>query len=241
MATKLQFLIDEIVTDLKQTIDDAEISPVAVGFWIITIANDILGKHINKRDSGAFLTTWTSIPVIEPTITSQTGVVAGRKYITLPSAIFDFDKDGAIDYIAYQSDGSAGCPPEFEFVNFERTTPKEARMLTFHPQTKPSPKRPYYYRTGDLMPLLGIENINVSFVEVGIYSTIKQIDEIDPNAPFPFPEELMGVLRMQLLNLGRLILQVPSQRDNIGDNPTNNENTAIPTQKIAPVNPTQIE
>lgn len=240
MSTPLRHLIDEVITDLKQTIDDAEIDEVTVGFWIITESNRLLGQHIGKRDSGAFLTTWTGVPVVEPVTTLQIGVVEGRKYITLPASIFDFDGDGGIDYIAYTSDGGAGCPPEFEFVNFERTTPKEARMLLFHPQTKPSPKRPYYYRTGDFIPLLGIENINVTAVEVGIYSTIKTITEINIDAPFTFPEELMSVLRRNLLDLGRFILFMPDSRVNIGSDPTN-ENAPAPTQKITSVNQPQPE
>ena len=234
--TTLRHLVDEIVTDLKQTIDDAEINPVAIGFWIITLSNQILGQHIQKRDSGAFMTTWTGVPVVEPTATSQTGIVAYRKYIELPANIFDFDRDGGIDYIAYRSDGSPGCPPEFEFQRFERTTPGEARLLTWSPYTKPSPLRPYYYRTKNYIPLLGIENINVTAVEVGIFSTIESITAIDIDAPFDFPEELMAVLRRQLLDLGRFILMVPSERQNVGDDPIN-DNSQIPGQKISSVNP----
>jgi hypothetical protein len=240
MATKLRYLIDEIIVDLKQTIDDAEISPVTVGFWIITQSNRILSQHVQKMDSGAFLTTWPSVPVIVPTATQTTGVVAGRKYITLPSSIFDFDKDGGIEYISYQSDGGPGCPPEFEFQKFERTSPSEARLLTWSPYTKPSPTRPYYYRTKDYIPLLGIESINVEYVEVGIYSTIECIDTIDIDAPFDFPEELMDVLRRSLLDLGRFILFMPSERTNVGDDPIN-EGSQIPTQKIASVNEQQIQ
>jgi len=234
--TTLRHLTDEIVTDLKQTIDDAEINPVAIGFWIITLSNQILGQHIQKRDSGAFMTTWTGIPVIEPTASQTTGVIAGRKYIELPASVFDFDKDGGIDYIAYQSDGGPGCLPEFEFQKFERTTPGEARLLTWSPYAKPSPTQPYYYRTKNYIPLLGIENINVQYVEVGIYSTIESITTIDPDAPFDFPEELMAVLRRQLLDLGRFVLFMPSIRENIGSDPTN-DNAIAPTQKIASVNP----
>lgn len=235
-GTSLRILTDEVITDLKQTIDDAEIDEVTVGFWIITLSNTILGQHIGKRDSGAFLTTWTGVPVVEPTTTLQNAVVAGRKYITLPANIFDFDFDGGIDYIAYTSDGGPGCPPEFEFVNFERTSPKEARMLLFHPQTKPSPKRPYFYRTGDFIPLLGIENINVPAVELGIYSTIKPITEINFDAPFTFPDELMSVLRRQLLDLGRFILFMPGDnRQNVGADETT-PSTQMPGQKIVSVN-----
>lgn len=236
MATRLRFLIDEIVVDLKQTIDDAEINPVAIGFWIITLSNQILAQHIGKRDSGAFMTTWTNVPVIEPTTTTNTGIVAYRKYVVLPASIFDFHKDAGIEYIAYVSDGGPGCPPEFEFVKFERTTPAAAQHLTWSPYTKPSPKRPYYYRTGNYIPLLGIEEISVTGVEMGIYSTIKPINEIDIDAPFEFPEELMAVLRRQLLDLGRFILMVPGDnRTNVGADMTT-DNTEAPSQKIASVN-----
>lgn len=241
MPVSLRHLADEIITDLEQTFDDAEIGQVTVGFWIITLSNQILGQHIGKRDSGAFMTTWTGVPVIEPTTTLQNAVVNGRKYIVLPENIFDFNMDGGIDYIAYTSDGGAGCPPEFEFVNFERTSPKESRMLMFHPQTKPSPKRPYYYRTGNFIPLLGIENVNVPAVEIGIYSTIKPITEINFDAPFNFPDELMAVLRRQLLDLGRFILLMPGEnRINDGSDETAS-NTQIPTQKLTSVNATQPE
>ena len=170
--TPLRFLVDDIITALKQTIDDREIQPTQVGMWVITLSNRLLSQHIGKRDSGAFLTIWPQVPVVEPTSTVSPDIVAGRKYFTLPSMIFDFDKDGGIEYIAYESDGGPGCPPRFQKQRFERTTPSEALWLNSNPYTKPSPNRPYYFRNKDYIGLIGIENIKVKNVEVGVYSTI---------------------------------------------------------------------
>lgn len=240
MPTTLRHLTDEYIVDLKQTSDDSEITPVQVAFWIITLSNRVLSQHVNKRDSGAFMTTWPRIPVVEPTTTQQVGIVSGRKYIELPSGIFDFDKDAGVEYIAYESDGGPGCPPRFLVVRFERTSPSELIMLAGNPHTKPSPMRPYWYRTKNLIPLVGIENINVPFVEMGLYSTIAPVDEIDFDAPFDFPEELMSVLRREIFGLGQFILQVPSSRLNIGDDPDAGQG-GVPTQKIVSVNQPQPE
>lgn len=236
--TPLRFLVDDVTTALKQTVDDREIQPTQVGMWIITLANRLLSQHIFKRDSGAFLSIWPQVPVIEPTTTSSPDIVAGRKYIELPAAIFDFDRDGAIEYIAYESDGGPGCPPRFAKQRFERTTPTQDLWLNMNPYSKPSPRRPYYFRNNNYIGLLGIENINVKNVEVGIYSTIIPVDKIDLDAPFDFPEELMDVLRRQCLDLGRMILLTPSSTLNQGNDPVDDDVKTAPTQKIASVNPT---
>lgn len=235
MATPLRHIVDDIIVSLKQTIDDREIQPAHVAFWVITLSNRILAQHIDKRDSGAFLTIWTQVPVVEPVSTQQTAIVSGRKYSELPASIFDFDKDGGIEYIAYESDGGPGCPPRFTKNRFERTSPAESRLLSWSPYTMPTPSRPYFFRTGNYINYIGIENVNVPNVEIGIYSTIKSVTDIDIDAPFEFPEELIDVLRRQCLDLGRFILLVPSQRQNTGDDPNTNEG-AVPTQKVASVN-----
>lgn len=236
MATPLRDIVNDIIVSLKQTIDDREIQPAQVAFWVITLSNRLLAQHIQKRDSGAYLTIWPQVPVYEPMATQQTAIVAGRKHIELPASIFDFDKDGGIEYISYESDGGPGCPPQFTKVVFERTSPAQTRMLIWSPYTKPSPARPYFFRTGDYVDFIGIENVNVPCVEIGIYSTIKPVRDIDLDAPFTFPEELMDLLRRQCLDLGRFILMVPSLRQNIGDDPTGSENDTMPTQKVASVN-----
>ena len=43
-------------------------------------------------------------------------IIKDRKYIEMPGLIFDWDKDEAVDYLAYTSDGGPQCPPRFTKV-----------------------------------------------------------------------------------------------------------------------------
>ena len=233
MATTLRYIVYDIIEALKQTGDDREVQPSQVAYWVIALANRIKAQHIEKRDSGAFLTTFTNVPVVNPTTTAPIGIVQNRKYIVLPATIFDFDKDNAIEYMAYVSDGSPGCPPEFTYTTFTRTSPAESRYLYWNPYTKPSPSNPYFYRTEQYLVLLGVEKVSVKGLELGIYMPIKPVNEIDLDAPFEFPEELIQVLQRNVLDLGRFVLMVPQDKSNDG---SSGLDASVPTQKIVSVN-----
>jgi hypothetical protein len=237
-GTTLRFIIMDPLETLKQTVKDREIQPVQMAYWAVVLMNRIKAQHIEKRSSGAFLTTFTSVPVVFPTATATTNVVENRPHFVLPSVIFDFDMDGAVEYIAYTSDGSPGCPPEFTYVRFHRTTPSEAWHLYGDSYMQPGPDNPYWYRTQNIITLLGVEKIPIEAVEVGLYLPVAQVDQIDLDAPVEFPEELIQVLQRQLLDLGRWNLLVPKDRAADGDfDPSN----AVPTNKIASVNDPSIQ
>jgi hypothetical protein len=233
MTTLRQIIYDPIEL-LKQTVKDREIQPVQVAYWAIVMMNRLKGQHIEKRDSGRFLTVFPRVPVIVPATTVTPGIVAGRKYFDLPGLIFDFDKDGGIEYVAYASELS-GCPPEYAYVRFTRTKPTYLINLYGLPETAPAPNNPYWSLAEKRVTLYGIESINVKFLEIGIYMPIEQFDTIDIDAPVEFPEELIAVLQRQLYDYGRLGLLFEPDKSADG---TFDPNAAAPTQKIAPVNMT---
>lgn len=232
----LKILADDIRKTINQVFDDAKVTRTQVVFWIRIVANDLLGKHIAKRDSGAFVKVFDNIPVlISGSSSSNLSVVKQRKFFQLPKLIFDFDDDGGIDYLAYTSDGSAGCPPRFTQVTFSRTTPKESESLYYHPQTTPSPERPYFYRQENSIYLLGIEKVGVPYLEAGLKVTVDPLQEVNIDEPFRFPAELVDVLKMQVINMARYSFLFPDDsRKNLGDN---DEEKAPGVQKIASVNP----
>lgn len=231
--TTLRLIIYDPLETLKQTVKDRDIQPVQMAYWAIVLMNRLKAQHIEKRDSGMFLTTYTNIPVVVPTTTEEIAIVKNRKYVELPTKTFDFDKDGGVEYVAYVSDGQAGCPPEFTYVRFHRTTPSAAWHLYGDPYTAPSPSNPYFYITEKYMVLLGVEKIHIEGIEAGMYLPIQQVTgDIDLDAPVDFPEELIQILQRQLLDLGRWNLVVPSDRKSDGDFDTD---SAVPMNKIASV------
>ena len=235
MATILRHIVDDIEKDLKQTFDNSVVRTSQVAYWAIMIGNRLKFQHIGKRDSGAFLSTFADIPVVKHTTNVNPNEIKDRKHIILPKSIYDYDQDRGISYISYYTEEEAdNCPPPFTINTFTRTTTKMSQKLYFSRYEAPSPFNPYFYRIGDHLYFLGIEKVEVKKVEVGIYTTLDPITEIDLDAPFDFPEELIMVLKKQVLDLGRFSLLVPQERINDGTGDV--APADIPTQKLVSVN-----
>jgi hypothetical protein len=232
MATTLRYLIYDALEALRQNLDDRNIQPSQVAFWTINIANRLKAQHIekSKRDSMAFMTPFV-LPVIVPTASERP--YANRKYFDLPAVIFDFDLDKGIDYIVYASNGNPGCPPNLLGTSFTRTRPANLATYATLSYTRPCPNNPYYYRTTQHVVLSGIETIDVKFLEVGLYTAIPSVNDINIDDPFEFPEELNAILIRQLLDLGRFAVTMPADKINDGTQ----ELSAQPFQgKLASVN-----
>ncbi|HHT9135890.1 MAG TPA: hypothetical protein ACFYEK_01455 [Candidatus Wunengus sp. YC60] len=222
MATDtLRIHIFETLTTIKQTFADRSVSLAQVAYAYIVVGNKMLGQHIIKRDSGAFLTQFPDVPIL---LDAQTQ----RKYIELPGLIFDFDKDDGIEYMAYESTGSKYELPRFSRVKILRTTPAQSEWLMLHPNTAPSPKDPYFYRVNDRIYFLGIEKVPINFIEMGLYLTINPLQKIDIDAPFPFPSELLSDLKRQVMDLIRYSWFFKSDRKNTGADESNDGKTNIP-------------
>lgn len=236
MGVVLRYIVDDIATDLKQIYDDKQIQKAKIAYWVLMIGNRLKSQHIEKRDSGAFLHVFTNVPVVVEQSSTNPNIVKGRKHIVLPTTIYDYNQDRGIEYISYWIDDEAfdDCPPEFTNKTFTRTTPKVSHRLYYDEDERPSPSNPYFYRTGDRVYFLGIEKVNVEEVEIGIYSAFDPLTEIDLDDEFDFPDELVAVLKRQVLDLGRFVLQVPEERKNDGENDV--AQNAVPTQKIVSVN-----
>lgn len=235
MANILRYVIDDIAKDLKQIVDDKLIQKAQIAFWIKIIGDRLNSQHIAKRSSGAFLKTIPNIPVQVAGDNSTVNVVKNRPYIILPKTIYDFDQDRGINYISYYVDEDGlHLPPRFTTQAFHRTTPRASRRLYFSGYEKPSPKNPFFYRTGKIIYLLGIEKVDVKKVEVGLFTAIDPIQEIDIDEPFDFPDELMPILKRQVLDLGRFSLLFPE--DTINQGKAETQAQEVPTQKITSVN-----
>lgn len=218
MAT-YRFVASDIQTSLKQMYDDADISIPLVVYWMHVFGDRLRMLHIGKYSSGAFLQRFKSVAV-------ERDDADPYPFIELPQRVYDYDKDKGIDYITYTYSVSVGGEPVLGSVKFHRTTPSGLEALYMREEERPSPSNPYFYRIGDRSYLAGIERINVSTVEVGLYNTF------DPNIfsdatfsldnVFDFPEHLLPLLRREILEMGRFVLLVPDNVNNDGsgqDNP----------------------
>lgn len=236
MATTIRTVVYDILTDFHQIADDRDIQVSQVAHWVVMFGNRLKMQHIGKRDSGAFLSIFGEVPIEEFSSISNPNEMPGRKYIDLPASIFDYDKDGGIEYISYYVDFTdKNCPPPFTVQTFSRTTPSESRRLYMSGYEAPSPKNPYFYRVSNLVYFLGLECIKPKYVEIGLYSTLKPVTASDFNLDdeFDFPEELLIVLKKNVLDLGRFVMMIPKERTNDGSDSAEQN---APINKLVSVN-----
>jgi hypothetical protein len=226
MAHTLRVVADDIMVTLKQTINDRQIQRSQVVYWVLLIGNKLRSQHIAKRSSGMFLNTFGSVPVQKDT--------KGRKYFELPMQIYDYHNDRGIDYVCNGKQTAEECPPIFTRATYTRTTPKESEWLFKSKYTTPNPQNIYWYRTQEKIYLLGIEASEaVKDVEVGLYTILDPVTQVNIDEPFDFPEELLSQLKREVLDLGRFVLLVPEERKNDGDNDLNT--SQVPTNKLVSV------
>ena len=236
MAKILRHFVDDISTDLKQTFDDRKVTDVSIAYYAIMLGDNLKAQHIKKRSSGAYMTSFDNVSISVSDVAGD-NLIRGRFYFDLPECIYDFNMDRGIEYIAYSApeDVEACRAPIFN-QTFTRTTPGDLQRLEMNKYEKPDLKNPYFYRSENRVYLLGIDCIDPEDVklEMGLYTTLQPVTEIDLDAPFEFPEETLAILKRQVLDMARFALLVPEERVNDGVDTVNEK--GVPTNKISSVN-----
>lgn len=210
--TTLNIAVQDCIIDLKQTVDDRDISFAQVAYWWLIIADRLRSQHIAKQGlpsqarSGAFLTTI----VLD---VQEEAKPRCRKYIEMPGQVYDYAMDGAIDYMTYVDQDRAcdNCPPAFSRVLFSRTTPTLAHALYSSTYQAPTKKRPYFYREGNKLILLGVSS-TVRLVEVGLFMSLPSLVDVDPDAMLDIPAEHVALIKRHVLDLGRFALTIPGEQ-----------------------------
>ena len=206
---KIRVALSDIEKILEDAVADRKFVRSQILFWILTAADSLKSKHVAKIDSGAFVHPYFQIHVYTDNLT-------GRKYFDLPTGIYDFDKDEGINYLSYDYTVDP-CSPAFTSVTFTRTTPSKAERLYYTEEETPSPENPYFYRLIDRVWLLGIECIDVNYLEGGFYSTFDLSTSCSLDDELEFPNELYDVLKAKVLSLARWSAMIPQNRLNNGN------------------------
>jgi len=224
-SATIRYVVYNLLNSLKQIYDDASLTPFKVFFWVMTLADQLRYQHIVKSGTGAFVYKFDVVVEVDS--------VTGRNFFTLPSGIYDMENDGAVQYITY-SPGVDLSLPLFASTTFTRTSPEKAARLYFREDEKPKPQNPYFYRQNEKIFLLGVEEINLTSLEVGLITSLNPADlTIDIDLPLDLPAHLLPILERRILDLGRFVMQIPVDKINDG---SDWESKNFPTQKIVSVN-----
>jgi hypothetical protein len=227
-----RYALSDIEKLLEQNIENGKFAKVQILFWILCLADSLRAKHIVKNATGAYLHQYPQIPI-------QLDTITGRKFFYLPTQIYDLPiKNGnGIDYVSYDFNVD-GCSPAFTSIKFDITTPAASERLYYTEEETPSPDNPYIYRIDMQVFTLGIECIDVPYLEGAFYSTFDPNTTCDLDEEFNFPVELYPVLQKQILDLARFGLMIPQNTKNMGIYALEEQLSGVPKTKLVSVSPT---
>ena len=204
-ATLRQIVYDAL-RKVRENHPEANVTPAQVAYWVIVHGDRLRKMHIGQIPTGRFMVTYDDIAaLVDPN--------TGRNYFVLPTSIYDFENDAGIDYITYNAAIDLD-DPTFTSVQVTRTTPAESRRLYMSADERPSPSNPYFYTSVDRVYLLGCEQINLTTIEAGLYTTLQAYDTaLDLDQVFDFPQELIPMLTAEVVAMGLFITKIPREYD----------------------------
>lgn len=250
--TTIRNIADDVILHLGELQDDAEVTVARVAYWVKMWADKLLAQRLGKRmeggvagrDTGAYDTAFIVGTAMDPDMQYM--------YFTLPRNILDLNRDGGIKAITYVRDNvPENCPKDGEKLEFSWTTFDRLQTLAGSTYQSPSPFRPYFFRMNTRIPtepglsrvyLPGVASA-ITRVRVILVLSIPPLADVDVDAPFEFPDDLVGPLTMAVVNMGRMALQVPQERllNDGRDNMLGAPPPASATGKVVSVNDTMMQ
>jgi hypothetical protein len=212
-------ITDDLIATLGQGIDDAVLDPAWVMHNVIICADRLKKQRLEKelrsgqgsRGSTDQLTKFL-VPV------SQETYLNDRNYFSLPSEIYDIKLNGGIEYIVYHRDG--GCKDNLVGRHFTLSTPSEIDTLNGSFMQRPSETYPYYFRSRlndgtsvytDRVWLIGVTP-QIESVEVGLYLTLGNIEDNDPDEEVDLPADMIYLLKRMVMDVSRWKLLTPQEQ-----------------------------
>lgn len=209
----VRYITYNLLTALKQSFADKDISFAQVAFWVKLAVNDIRGKKYEKdKDFVIGGGSWVSFTGVPVTIqqTGDNNIFPDFKFIDLPAGVFDLEHERGIDYIYYIPPVEMKVP--IKKVWFEKITMRELEMIQDNLE-KPRWNRPYFIRVSNRLYLAGIEGVPVDVVNMSILATEKpSLDDTVLDSEVLLNDEEIMQVESAVLQLGRWMLLIPHER-----------------------------
>ena len=212
-----RYVVYDLQKSFNAAFDDANFTFNQILYWVQVVANRLRVQQNSITNSDLFTSTFSSVPVQVD--------ANGMRYIDLPIQIMDLPDNLGIVYITYNVDTCKCSGPPFAQVWFQSTSIGAVQHLYLDEYTKPSVKNPYFYRVGDRIDgakvnriyLLGVECINIEDVQIAVKASLDPSLVCNIDDEVPIPDELIQELMMQVLQLGRFVMLMPTENVNDGE------------------------
>lgn len=232
MATIRQ-LVSSVDIQLKQTGDDSTVPKNQLYLWATYFINKYISMKYQTIDSGAYMVIFPSVAVIKALTDTTPDIIAGEKYSLLPRPVFDFEHDSGI-YVSYKRSDYPDNVDLGYIGRFTRTTIAGARRLYYSKYEKPSVANPYWYRHGNYIGYLGIESINIPYVEMSLVTSFDPFTNHSIDAHLDILNEFGDDIHRDIFEMGRFALLMPE--DNINDAAWTGQPEQVPRSRATSIN-----
>jgi len=205
-----RYIANEISKTFNYNFPDSTVTFPQIMYWVLVAENYIRQRSLKVTMTGSFLTEFTAVPVLSD--------AQGRKYFTLPSQVLDLENEKGIDYILYQQ----GNVPYGKQIRLQQTDADIIDKLYWNKYENPSPSNPYFYRVNQTIYTLGIENVPITTLQMGLYTALDtRPNQVNADSPIFINEEQVVSLREMVFGFAKLALVVPKDRMEVGDDERN--------------------
>jgi len=119
-------------------------------------------------------------------------------------------------------------------IRFTRTTPNKAVILQYSPYEEPSAANPYWYRHGNYIGYLGLDEETISYVEMGLLTSFDPFDPHDIDDNLDILTEYADEIFKDMVELGRFGLLIPEE--NFNDGSGEMSGSGVPQGRVTSVN-----
>lgn len=232
-------IADEIAVALGMIHDDSRMNRIALAYnvkiAIDKVRDQIITKSISlggdQRQAADMLEVFTVTPAWHP---ADATINWDYHFFDLPRALYSLPGDGGLNWVRYNRAGlPRNCPPTVASAVFTHTTLGALSGLYGSTYQSPKNTRPYVARDKDRVYLFGVDP-QVRSLLVGLYCTLPDLTEIDPNAEIDIPAEYLLTVKKMVIDACRFSLLVPERLKNDGRDLEPNQQ--IRTERLSSIN-----
>ena len=213
-------ITDDVAVALGMTVDDARLNRVALAYYVKMAVDKVRDQIIGKSYTTGIVQASDMLETFVVDVTQNDPDAAGIPwrcmYFDLPHDLYSLPYDGGLAWVRYHRPTlPANCPPALAGTVFTHTTLGALSNLYELKYQSPEPLRPYTARDRYRVYVFGVNSM-ITKLHVGLFCTLPDFTEIDPNEQVSIPAEYLLAVRKMVIDAARFSLQLPERLQNDG-------------------------
>lgn len=210
-------IADEVMMSLGLSHDDARINRIAMAYYVLIAVDKLNARRLTKDSSTDIRQASDRLEQFIVDLQLNDPLIPWPcMYFNLPAELYDLPFDGGLAWVRYhRTNLPPHCPPSIAGRPFSHTTLGALSNLYEQAYKRPDPRRPYVARDKYRVYVFGVNDL-ISKLHIGLFCTLPDMADMDPDAPLPLPPDAISDVRRMVIDSARLALLIPERLANDG-------------------------